>query len=308
MKAGCRWYNPVFCLREINIVAQLYNRLAIFGVGLIGGSVALALKQFGQVGTVVGIGRHHDTLQDALRLGVIDEAADSPEAVRGADIVLLATPVGQFSTIMQAIVPYLEPNAVITDTGSTKQDVAIAARAHLGQRVTSFVPAHPIAGAEKSGVGAARGDLFHHRNVILTPVTETRHDAIETAYAFWQACGAHVSQMTAREHDEVFAAVSHLPHLLAFGLVAELAERSNAETLFDYAAGGFRDFTRIAGSSPEMWRDISLANRDALLKELEAFQNRIVTMTALLRTSDGAGLQALFEVASKARNDWADKQ
>lgn len=289
-------------------MAQLFNRLAIFGVGLIGGSVALALKQSGQAGTIVGIGRNQDGLQEALRLGVIDEAASSPEAVRDADVVLLATPVGQFPAIMQAIAPHLGPNTVVTDAGSTKQDVVKAARAYLGQHIANFVPAHPIAGAEKSGVTAARGELFQNRNVILTPVTETRHDAIEAAHAFWLGCGAKVSQMTPREHDEIFAAVSHLPHLLAFGLVAELAERSNAETLFGYAAGGFRDFSRIAGSSPEMWRDISLANRDALLKELEAYQERVAQMAALLKAGDGEGLQALFEMASRARNNWADKQ
>lgn len=284
--------------------APTFNKLAIFGVGLIGGSVALALKKSGRVAEVVGVGRNENALQQAVDLGVIDRAASAAEAVKGADVVLLATPVGQFASIMQSIAPHLDGNTVVTDAGSTKQDVVTAARAHLGHKITRFVAAHPIAGAEKSGVAAARADLFQGRNVILAPVTETANDAIETAQAFWQACGAKVSQMTPRGHDEIFAAVSHLPHLLAFGLVAELAQRHNAEELFGFAASGFRDFTRIAGSSPEMWRDISLANRDALLKELEMYQEQLASIGALLRGHDGAGLQALFEKARTARNDW----
>lgn len=282
-----------------------FNKLAIFGVGLIGGSVALALKKSGLVAEVVGVGRNESSLQQAIDLGVINRAAPAKEAVQGADVVLLATPVGQFASIMQTIAPHLDEKTVVTDAGSTKQDVVAAARSYLGDKLRRFSPAHPIAGAEKSGVAAARADLFQGRNVILTPVTETANDAIEIAQAFWQACGAKVSQMTPRAHDEVFAAVSHLPHLLAFGLVAELAQRDNAETLFAFAASGFRDFTRIAGSSPEMWRDVSLANRDALLKELEMYQEQLASIRMLLRGNDGAGLQALFEAARTARNNWA---
>ncbi len=267
--------------------------------------MALALKKSGLVAEVVGVGRNENSLQQAIDLGVINRAASAAEAVREADVVLLAAPVGQFAGIMQTIAPYLDEKTVVTDAGSTKQNVVASARSHLGEHLPRFVPAHPIAGAEKSGVTAARADLFQQRNVILTPVTETANDALETAQAFWQACGAKVSQMTPRAHDEVFAAVSHLPHLLAFGLVAELARRDNAETLFDFAASGFRDFTRIAGSSPEMWRDVSLANRDALLKELEMYQEQLASLGALLRGHDGAGLQALFEAARTARNDWA---
>ena len=281
-----------------------FNKLAIFGVGLIGGSVALALKKAGLVAQVVGVGRNQSALQQAVNLGAIDTATSVQEAIEGADVVLLATPVGQFASIMQNIAPHLDRKTVVTDAGSTKQDVVAAARAHLGEKLPRFVPAHPIAGAEKSGVAAARADLFQDRNVILTPVTETANDAIETAQAFWQACGAKVSQMRPRGHDEVFAAVSHLPHLLAFGLVAELAQRHNAEELFNFAASGFRDFTRIAGSSPEMWRDVSLANRDALLKELEMYQEQLASVSALLRGHDGAGLHALFEKARTARNNW----
>jgi prephenate dehydrogenase len=280
------------------------NQLAILGVGLIGGSVALALKQAGQVDRIIGAGRNMDTLAEAIKLGVIDEATTMEEAVRTADVVMLATPVGQFPRIMQAITPHLKPEAVITDAGSTKTDVVAAARAHMGKHLPRFVPAHPIAGAEKSGVGAARADLFMGKHVVLTPLPETSPDAIEVAQLLWQSCGAKVSQMTPLMHDQVFAAVSHLPHLLAFALVAELANRSNAEQLFGYAAGGFRDFTRIAASSPEMWRDISLANKEPLLKELKAYQDHIAYLAAILEQGDGVALEALFQRASIARNNW----
>ncbi len=280
------------------------NQLAILGVGLIGGSVALALKQAGQVGRVTGAGRNLDTLAEAIKLGVIDEATTIEVAVSGADVVMLATPVGQFPRIMQAIVPHLKPDAIVTDVGSTKSDVEAAALAHMDKHLSRFVPAHPIAGAEKSGVSAAHSDLFLGKHVVLTPLPETSPDAIEIVERLWQTCGAKVSQMTPLMHDQVFAAVSHLPHLLAFALVAELANRSNAEQLFGYAAGGFRDFTRIAASSPEMWRDISLANKQPLLKELKAYQDQIAYLAAILEQEDGVALEILFQRASIARNNW----
>jgi prephenate dehydrogenase len=282
----------------------IFKQLAVFGVGLIGGSVALALKKSGQTGVVTGVGRNPERLDEAIRLGVIDQAATLEQAVSVADVVLLAAPVGQFAQLMRSIAPYLKPDAVITDVGSTKGDVVSAARAELGRHLSRFVPAHPIAGAEKSGVAAAHADLFKGKHVILTPLPETSPDAIEKIEVLWQACGAKVSQMTPLMHDQVFAAVSHLPHLLAFALVAELADRSNAEQLFEYAAGGFRDFTRIAGSSPEMWRDISLANKRPLLKELKAYQDQIAYLAAVLEQGDGVALQTLFQQASVARNNW----
>lgn len=288
-------------------MAQLFNQLAIVGVGLIGGSVALALKQAGQTGTVVGVGRNMDALAEAIKLDVIDQATTLQEAVRDADVVLLASPVGQFPEIMQAIAPHLKPDVVITDAGSTKGDVIAAAHAHLGQHLSRFVPAHPIAGAEKSGVAAARADLFTGKQVVLTPLPENAPDAIEKAEAVWRACGAHVCQMTQQRHDAIFAAVSHLPHVLAFALVADIASRPDAEQLFGHAAGGFRDFTRIAGSSPEMWRDISLANRDALLAEMKSYQSQLAQIANLLENNDGTGLEAVFERAQTARNRWLIK-
>ncbi|HEY3327116.1 MAG TPA: prephenate dehydrogenase/arogenate dehydrogenase family protein [Novimethylophilus sp.] len=283
---------------------RIFDKLAIFGVGLIGGSVALAMKQAGQTGRIVGVGRNGEALKQAIQLGVIDEAATAEDAVRDADLVLLATPVGHFSAIMRSIAPHLAPQAVITDAGSTKGDVVAAARSRLQDKLRRFVPAHPIAGAEKSGVAAARAGLFLDKDVVLTPLKETDGDAIRKADALWQGCGARVSHMSAEMHDEIFAAVSHLPHLLAFALVADIAKRANARQLFGFAAGGFRDFSRIAGSSPEMWRDISLANRNALMAELDAYQAQLCELRGMIERNDGPALEALFNRAREARGAW----
>ena len=287
----------------------LIERLAVIGTGLIGGSFALALKQAGQVGTVVGAGRSRDNLHAAQARGILDEiAADAAHAVQGADFVLLAVPVGQMAGVMQAIASGLAPEVVITDVGSTKQDVAEQAQAHLAANASRFVPGHPIAGAESSGAGAARPDLFSGKNVVLTPLPDTNCRALVKTQLAWQACGAKVSIMQAAQHDRIFAAVSHLPHLLAFTLVDMLAGRPDAELLFNYAASGFRDFTRIAASSPEMWRDIALANRHALLAELDAYEARIDELKAALRGADGDALNTLFSRAREARAAWSKKQ
>lgn len=278
-------------------------------MGLIGGSVALALKRQNPALHIVGVGRTGDSLQSALNLGVINEIeSDAERALVSADMVLIAVPVAQTASIFSAIAPHLEPQTTITDVGSTKSDVIQYAQTLLGKKLTQFVPGHPIAGAEKSGVTAAKADLFDGKNVVLTPTEQTSATAVKQVSTLWQLAGAKVSEMTSEQHDSIFAAVSHLPHLLAFALVDDLAARPNAKQLFDFAASGFRDFTRIAGSSPEMWRDISLANRTALLKELAAYQAELLRMQALLQNSDSAGLQALFEQASQARNAWADNR
>lgn len=288
------------------------QKLVIFGVGLIGGSVALALKKadgIKQVLQIVGVGRTSASLQVALDLGVIDIAStDIAFALQDADLVLIATPVAQTPAILQAIKPHLNARTVITDAGSTKGDVLRCAEEILGVQFNQFIGGHPIAGAEKSGVTAAKADLYHNKNVVLTPTPTTSNLAVLAATQLWQNCGANVSEMTAATHDNIFAAVSHLPHLLAFALVDDIASRPNAEQLFGFAASGFRDFTRIAGSHPEMWRDISLANKSALLSELTAYQAELATVKKLLENEDGEGLQALFERASVARNGWAESK
>lgn len=280
----------------------MIKRVAILGVGLIGGSFALALRRAGVVETVLGYGRSVANLEAAQRLGILDAVTTTvAEAVQDADLVCIAAPVGALPTLLAEAVPHLRDDTLILDVGSTKQDVIAAARATLGARIGQFVPCHPIAGAEDSGAAAARSELFHGRAVIVTPLPENTAATVARVAGYWQTCGARVIEMDAMHHDRVFAAVSHLPHLAAFALVAELAERPEAETFFLHAGSGFRDFTRIAASHPEMWRDIALANRDALLIELDAYQARLAAVRALLAAGDGAALAELFARASHAR-------
>ena len=284
-----------------------FGRVAVIGVGLIGGSFALALKAAKVCAQVVGVGRNKANLDAAVARGVIDIAVgDVAQAANGADLVLVATPVAQFADVFGALAPVLAPGALVTDAGSTKRDVIVAARARLGARIAQYVPAHPIAGAEHSGAAAAKADLFRGKRVVLAPLAENPPQSVARVAAAWQACGARIANMSAEEHDAVFAAVSHLPHLLAFALVQDLAERPNSAQLFGYAAGGFRDFTRIASSHPEMWRDICVANRDALLVELGRYGAQLDSIRALLADGDAAGLEEVFARARAARNRWLD--
>jgi prephenate dehydrogenase len=281
------------------------DRLVVIGVGLIGGSAAAALRKAGRVGRIVGVGRSSGNIAKALELGVIDEAAqDAGAAVRGADAVLLAVPVRQNERVLEALRGRLEPGALLTDAGSTKQDFVAAARRILTGSLAGVVPGHPIAGAEHTGVEAASPGLFQGKNVVLAPLAENDPAAVDRAEALWTACGARVTRMSAEHHDRVFSAVSHLPHMLAYALVHMIAGRPDASELFGFAASGFRDFTRIAGSSPEMWRDIALANREALLADLEAYQGQLAELSRLLREADGAELERIFEAARSARSAW----
>jgi len=289
-------------------VVQRIDKLVVLGVGLIGGSFALAQKAAGATGTVVGVGRGRVNLEEALNLGIIDRFVslddDWTAELATADVVLLAAPVAQYPALLRAMASHLGPHTIVTDAGSTKQDVVAAAREALGDALPRFVPAHPIAGSEHSGAAAAYATLYAERNVVLTPLPETDPLALATVAAAWHTCGAYTRTLDAATHDHVFAVVSHLPHLLAFAFVGELASRPDAETLFRFAATGFRDFTRIAASSPEMWRDIALANRDALLLEIGAYRAELDRFTRLLADKDGEGLEAAFEVARTARRAW----
>lgn len=288
-------------------MAQAFGKVVVCGVGLIGGSFALGLKAAGAVREVVGLGRSRAPLEDALALGVIDRiAADWAEAAQDADLVLLGMPVGQMPAVMAALAPHLQPGTVVTDGGSTKADVVAAARAAFGAKIGQFVPGHPIAGAEKSGVSAAKADLYVDKRVVLTPLAENSAADVARVRIAWEACGAKLSELSADEHDRVFAAVSHLPHLLAFALVHDLAGRDNSDQLFGFAAGGFRDFTRIASSHPEMWRDICVANRTALLAELDAYINELLKTRVLLAAADSEGLEAMFATARARRDAWLD--
>jgi prephenate dehydrogenase len=280
-------------------------RLAVIGVGLIGGSFALALREAGKVSRVVGAGRGRANLELARERRIIDEIApDAAAAAREADLVLVAAPVAQFPQLFAAIAPSLARHAVLTDAGSTKRDVIAAARRALGKKVAQFVPAHPVAGAEESGAAAASAALFRERRVVLTPLAENAPEVVKRVEDAWRACGARITRLSAEEHDAVLAAVSHLPHILAYALVHDIARRPNAEQLFAYAAGGFRDFTRIASSHPEMWRDICLANRDRLAAELARYQAELGDIERLLAAGDGAALERLFSAARGARNRW----
>lgn len=283
------------------------DRLVVIGVGLIGGSFALALKAAGAVRHVAGLGRDPQAMARALELGIVDEVCSSvEEAMRGADMVLLAAPVGQTGPILASLLPWLEPQTIVTDAGSTKCDVVIAAREALGARVNQFVPGHPIAGSESNGPDAAMAGLYRGKKTVLTPLPENDPATVERVATAWRQCGSLIHTLSPEDHDRVFAAVSHLPHLLAYALVDDIAAKPHANLLFQYAASGFRDFTRIAGSSPEMWRDISLANRTALLTELDAYLAQLTTLRARLAAADGPALETVYANAQRARRAWQE--
>jgi len=278
------------------------ERIAIIGVGLIGGSFALALRAAGHAGEIVGVDREPRHLAEALGRGVVDRIeTDAVAGVRDADLVLAAVPMGQMRAVFEAIAPGLSPAAVVTDTGSVKGSVVADARAALGPDAR-FVPGHPIAGTERAGVGSAFAELFNDRRVILTPLAATAEADVEFVAGLWRRTGALVEMLAVEDHDRLLAVTSHLPHMLAFGLVDALARDDEAERLFRYAAGGFRDFTRIASSDPLMWRDICIANREALLSALDAYREDLEALTREVRDADADGLLARFDRAKNARD------
>ncbi|MEO7742338.1 MAG: prephenate dehydrogenase/arogenate dehydrogenase family protein [Usitatibacter sp.] len=282
------------------------KRVVVVGVGLVGGSFAMGLRRAGAAASIVGVDRDPAALERAIELGVIDTAAGSAsEAARGADLVVVAVPVRAIGPVLHDVALAMDRAAVVTDVGSTKTDVVRTAREELRTRFPRFVAGHPIAGREASGVDAAAAELFKGARVVLTPERETAADAVGVVRGAWEAIGSRVSILSAEDHDRIFAAVSHLPHLLAFALVSEIAERANAAELFGFAAGGFRDFTRIAASSPEMWRDIALQNRVALLEELDRYGARLAVFRELIEKGDGPGIQRLMTEARSARHAWA---
>jgi prephenate dehydrogenase len=285
----------------------MIEKLAIIGVGLIGGSVAMALREEGKVREVVGCGRGEANLQKAQQLGVIDHYTHNvAQAVKGADMVLLAVPLGAMRATFAVLKEHLSEHAVVTDAGSVKGSVVRDAEA-VFQGVPDFlVPGHPIAGTERSGVEAAFPELYRNRRVILTPVKETAAEALQRVEQMWQNCGAVVSTMQVEHHDEVLAATSHLPHMLAYSLVDSLARMKENDEIFRFAAGGFRDFTRIASSNPVMWRDICVANQQALSGMLTRFADELHDLAGLLEKGDEEGLLKLFESAKQARDRYVD--
>ena len=291
---------------------MLIERLAIIGLGLIGGSLARALRRPGpgqtQVHHISAFDRDEATLRQALATGVIDDAApDIKAAGAGADVVVLATPPAATEKLLREAGAALKPGAILTDVGSVKGRLAVAARAALGQQLPRFVPGHPIAGTERSGFTASFAELFAGRRVILTPLPETAMDARQGIAAMWRAAGAEVVSMAAGEHDRILAASSHLPHLLAYALVDCLAQRPECDAIFSSAAGGFADFTRIASSSPELWHDICFSNRAALLARLSDFARHLERTRQVIEGADGAALLDLFKRAKHARDAYAAK-
>lgn len=285
----------------------MIERLAIIGVGLIGGSLARALRAAGAVDEIVGCGRALANLQRARALGVIDRLTQDPaDAVAGADLVFIAVPLGAMRDVFASIRDQLDARAVLTDGGSVKGSVVADALAVFGHAPPCLVPGHPIAGTEHSGVEASFAELYHQRRVILTPLPETDPEALRRVTLMWEQCGAEVTCMSVAHHDEVLAATSHLPHMLAFGLVDALARMRENDEIFRYAAGGFRDFTRIASSNPVMWRDICLANREALSAMLARFGIEMTDLAESIRQADGDRLLTIFERAKSARDRYVD--
>ena len=281
----------------------MIDRLAIIGVGLIGGSLSLALKQAGKVGEVVGYSRTESVRQEALDLGVIDRAASSiADAVKNADMIFLAVPMGAMASVLAELAPHISDEAIITDGGSAKAQVVSAAKETLGDSFSRFVAGHPIAGTEKSGPSAAFATLYNDHRVVLTPVAETNPDALATVREMWQTTGADVVDMDVEHHDKVLAATSHLPHLLAFNLVGMLAKSDDCAEVLRFAAGGFRDFSRIASSDPVMWRDICLSNSAAILELLNDYRQGLDSLEKAIQDRDGDYLVEVFKRAKQARD------
>ena len=282
----------------------LIRRLCVIGVGLIGGSLARALREKGEVVEVVGCGRGEDNLRAAVRLGVVDRYHTDPtRAVADADVVVVAVPLGAIEPVLRAIAPRLSPAAVVTDVGSAKGSVVADIERIYGYVPPNFVPGHPIAGTEKSGVEASFASLFQNRRVILTPLAETAAAAHQRIQRMWELTGAEVVDMGVRHHDAVLAATSHLPHMLAYSLVDTLARLDDRAEIFRYAAGGFRDFTRIASSDPRMWHDICVANREQLLEMIALFSADLERLAQAIRDDDRAALLAVFQRAKRARDN-----
>jgi len=286
----------------------MINRLCIIGVGLIGGSLSRALRTKQACQSVIGCSRSEKHLQRALDLGVIDEfTTDVAKAVQGADMIVVSVPLRAMPEIFRTIDAHIDKNAVITDVGSAKANVELAARNNLAKSIHQFVPGHPIAGTEQNGVEASFAELFQNRKVILTPLEENPAETIERVKSMWEAAGAIVQNMSVEHHDEVLAATSHLPHILAYGLVDTLANMSDRDEIFQYAAGGFRDFSRIASSDPVMWRDICVENNQAIIKILDQYQQNLDVIKQAIATADLDTLEAIFKRAKQARDRYTDQ-
>ena len=278
--------------------------VSIVGVGLIGASLGLALKGAGVVREVIGVGRSSANLDQAKKMGAIDRVADLAEAVQSSQWVVLCVPVAQMRSIFAQLEPHLGSNTLITDAGSTKCDVILAAKEVLGKKVCQFVPAHPIAGGAQHGAAAARADLFQGKQTIICQLQENSAADVALVEEFWKVLGSNIKRISAVQHDAIYAAVSHLPHILSYALMASVLNSEDAEQKLGHAGAGFRDFTRIAASSPEMWRDICIANKQAILKELDQYLNITQRLREMIAKEDTDGLEKVFQKASQARQQW----
>jgi prephenate dehydrogenase len=281
----------------------MMNKICIIGVGLIGGSFALGLKKSAQVKTIVGFDKDKSNLIKAKNLGVIDEyTLDIAQALSATDLVLIATPVNSFKAILEMIKPHISKHIIITDVGSTKVSVVDTAKQVFGEIPNNFIPAHPIAGKEQSGVESADADLFNNKRVIITPEANANAQSVVVVSELWQGIGAKVEIMNANKHDDLLAMTSHLPHILAFGLMDYLI--NNNPDACHYAAGGFKDFSRIASSDAVMWRDICINNPDKIIKHIEGYQQNLTHIANLIKTNQPKKLEKLFADAKSARDNW----
>lgn len=278
------------------------SSVAVFGVGLIGGSLARSLKESGTAEHIIGVGRSVANLQKAKDTGAIDEIQSDPvQAAGDADLIVLATPVNTIAELIRVIAPAMSKDKILTDVGSVKQGIVCSARQSLDNHIGQFVPGHPVAGKEKTGIDAASSELFENHRVILTPLPETRTDAVDRVRKMWESTGAQVKNMSVEEHDRVLSVTSHLPHILAYVMMDFLSRSPDRRSCYEMTAGGFYDFTRTASSDPEMWRDISLMNSECLTRHIKEYQEKLDEVVCMIRNMDGEGIEALFAAARQAR-------
>jgi len=285
------------------------KKLYIFGLGLIGGSIALKSRDSNIFDKIIGVGRvGGNSLENLVKSGVLDSSTKKVnKEINEASLIVIATPVSQTKLILKDIKPFLNPNCIITDVGSTKSDIMNEAKLILNDKFSQFIGSHPIAGSEKHGVSAAKKNLFQDKNIILTPNKENSIEKILELKKFWELLGGKVTNMQANAHDQIFSTVSHLPHLLAFGLVNLINNKENKKTLLNFAASGFRDFSRIAASSPEVWKDITMQNQEMIIKDLKLFQKEIVKLISFIETKDQKKLEVYLQLASSTRKNWSEE-
>ncbi|SMC33346.1 prephenate dehydrogenase [Polynucleobacter kasalickyi] len=291
-------------IQPLSPTQRMYPTVGIVGVGLIGGSLGLALQHHHLATQVLGSGRSAANMAEAIKIGAITQIATLSEIAEQAQLIVLCVPVAQTKAVLEQIQPQLRPETIIIDVGSTKSDVIAIAKEVLGEQIGQFIPCHPIAGGAQHGATAARVDLFEQRQFIICPLLENAPQAIQTVEKMWQQLGSTVFQMSALVHDHIFAAVSHLPHLLSYALMLQVANSEDAQAKFAHAGAGFRDFTRIAGSSPEMWRDITFANSEAILEQLDDYILILQHFKKLIQDGNSNQLEKLLNIASQSRNNW----